>query len=403
MDKYLLQILKEVNTIIIPEIGALTIVNQTTGEIMFMSYLKFDDGKLANYIAEKEAMDLTDAKVLVAKYIREIQTKLDKGETYDMYQFGSFSKNSGGEITFKAWGKSAVSSSNEPEKDIEPEIIVPIVSPQIEAEVVSIENTELIEPEKPAEETEIEKLIEETTIPEPTIVPEPIKVVKQKETEESQEPLKTISEEEQWNDDLDVPPINHVKETIKKPILEKAKKDKIKKKRGVGFYLLTVFLLLLIGGGTYVGMNYNELKQHIPFLASTPEKEQALEETATEEVETASEEENEEMEATETDVVEETEAEDESASQVVETSPVSTSGLIIDKSLPIQIIAGAFTEESNATRKVETLKSNGSAAEIIGRYGGFYFVCIGSFNSMKEVKATKSTFESAGKYWVFQK
>jgi len=403
MDKYLFQILKEVNTIIIPEIGALTIVNQATGEIMFMSYLKFDDGKLANYIAEKEAMDLTDAKVLVAKYIREIQTKLDKGETYDMYQFGSFSKNSGGEITFKAWEKLVVSSSSEPEKDIEPEIIVPIVSPQIEVAVVSIENTELIEQEKLAEVSELDELEKKITIPEQDIVPAPIEVIEQTETEEVNEPINAISEEEQWNDDLDVPPINHLKETIKKPILEKTKKDKIKKKRGVVFYVLTVFLLLVIGGGTYVGMNYNELKQHIPFLASTPEKEQALEETTTEEVETASEEENVEMEATETNVVEETEAVDESDTQVVETSTVSTSGLIIDKTLPIQIIAGAFTEESNATRKVETLKSNGSAAEIIGRYGGFYFVCIGSFNSMDEVKATKSNFESAGKYWVFQK
>ena len=54
MDKYLLEILKEVNTIIIPGLGALTITNKDTGEIMFMDYLKHDDGQLAEYIAQKE-------------------------------------------------------------------------------------------------------------------------------------------------------------------------------------------------------------------------------------------------------------------------------------------------------------------------------------------------------------
>ena len=42
MDKYLLLLLKEVNTIIIPDLGALTITNHSTGEIMFMPFLKYD-------------------------------------------------------------------------------------------------------------------------------------------------------------------------------------------------------------------------------------------------------------------------------------------------------------------------------------------------------------------------
>ena len=67
MDKYLLLLLKEVSTIIIPDLGALTITNQVTGEIMFMPYLKYDDGKLALYISEKEGFELNDAKNLISK------------------------------------------------------------------------------------------------------------------------------------------------------------------------------------------------------------------------------------------------------------------------------------------------------------------------------------------------
>mgnify|MGYP000978719892 FL=1 len=102
MDKYLLEILKSVNTIIIPGLGALTITNHDTGEIMFMSYLKHDDGKLTQYIVENEGYEELEAKNIIAKYVREIQVTLDRGESYDMFQFGSFYKN-GDDIDFKNW------------------------------------------------------------------------------------------------------------------------------------------------------------------------------------------------------------------------------------------------------------------------------------------------------------
>ena len=41
------------------------------------------------------------------------------------------------------------------------------------------------------------------------------------------------SEKDQWNDDLDLPPINHKAEPSKKPILEKAEFDRKKKKRWI--------------------------------------------------------------------------------------------------------------------------------------------------------------------------
>ncbi len=104
MDKYLLQILLDVNTIIIPGLGALTVTNAKTGEMMFMSYLKYDDGKLSAYISEKEGMSENDAKNLIAKYVREIHAKLDQGHTYDMFKFGRFLKNKDGDVDFESWG-----------------------------------------------------------------------------------------------------------------------------------------------------------------------------------------------------------------------------------------------------------------------------------------------------------
>jgi hypothetical protein len=62
MNNYLLQLLKEVNMLIIPGLGAINIVNKSTGEFMFMNYMKHDDGTLAKHIAEKEGWELNDAK-----------------------------------------------------------------------------------------------------------------------------------------------------------------------------------------------------------------------------------------------------------------------------------------------------------------------------------------------------
>jgi nucleoid DNA-binding protein len=136
MDKYLLLLLKEVNTIIIPDLGALTITNHSTGEIMFMPFLKYDDGKLAAYISEKEGFELNDAKNLISKYVRDVQAVLDRGESYDMFQFGTFLKDKSGEIIFRNWDGSMPS-----------EIKNEVLTNQIVEEIVSLEDSDSIDQE----------------------------------------------------------------------------------------------------------------------------------------------------------------------------------------------------------------------------------------------------------------
>jgi len=101
MNKYLQELLKLAKTVIIPGLGALTITNDKTGDIFFMSYLKHDDGKLAEFIASKEGIELIDAKNNLAKYVREITALLDKGESYDIFNFGKFKKDTSGDIVFE--------------------------------------------------------------------------------------------------------------------------------------------------------------------------------------------------------------------------------------------------------------------------------------------------------------
>jgi len=101
MNKYLQELLKLAKTVIIPGLGALTITNDKTGDLFLMSYLKHDDGKLAEFIASKEGIELIDAKNNLAKYVREITALLDKGESFDIFNFGKFKKDASGEIVFE--------------------------------------------------------------------------------------------------------------------------------------------------------------------------------------------------------------------------------------------------------------------------------------------------------------
>jgi nucleoid DNA-binding protein/cell division septation protein DedD len=160
MDKYLQSLLLEIKTLIFPGLGAITITNEKSGELMFMSYLKFDDGKLAKCMAEKEGMTELDAKNVVGKYVQNIIQTLDRGEKYSMYQFGEFHKDASGEVQFKAWNTGEdVVSSFEGEiinlNEIQPELLA-------DAETLPASRHEIVKPT--LVETSIsEKPIEETT------------------------------------------------------------------------------------------------------------------------------------------------------------------------------------------------------------------------------------------------
>lgn len=414
MDKYLIEILKEVNTIIIPDLGALTIVNHATGEIMFMPYLKFDDGKLSKHIAEREGWEENEAKNLIAKYVREVRTKLDQGETYDIYQVGSFFKNEEGDVDFRIWMGEKVQTAPAA-KQPEPENAAPVaasedpVSEQSETQVTD-EAVEMATEAPVISDAKSEPVETETPEEDSTPIEESPSIENKDVSEQKTDEPVQLSEEEQWKDDLDVPPVNFQKETPKKPILEKAVKDKKPKKRGAGFYILLGVLVVLLGGGTYVGINYNELKQHIPFLADKEEETPQIEESVDQEVidseSTADEnipENTESEETTEEVPAEESEMNPEETASV-EPEIVTGGGLRVDKALAVQVIAGSFTEESNANGMVERLKAAGHNAAIIGQYDQLYLVSVGSFESMEVFGTQKSSVEAiAPKYWVFRK
>jgi type IV secretory pathway VirB10-like protein len=275
MDQYLLQILKETNTIIIPGLGALTITNATTGEVMFMPYLKHDDGKLSAHIAAKEGIEENEAKNIVAKHVREIKTSLDQGDSYDMFQFGTFSKGADGDIEFESWeaDKAAPAAEDVPKA-------APIVVEEPKTETPKAEETVKEKPapkaEEPAKtpEPKVAPVEKPQAEEKPKIAPEKVPVEEPKVAEKKVIPVVVPVTPLTPKKEMNIADKEELSKTSEK--LEKLKKEKAerkpKKKRGVGFYMLIVILLLIIAGGTYFAMDYENLKQHVPFLADTKEK-----------------------------------------------------------------------------------------------------------------------------------
>jgi cell division protein FtsN len=413
MDKYLIDILKDQNTIIIPGIGALTITDKEKNEVMFMPFLKHDDGTLSAFIAQKEGWDENEAKNLIAKYVREIEAKVNVGESYDMYRFGSFRKDSSGDLIFENWKESNAIQESRVEE------VAPEVKPVEEAKV------EIQEKEDPvAAEVEIEDPIQEENQVEETksIVDETPHVQDLNEEKSDLKSAESIdqkeevySEEQQWEDDLDLPPINATKpEVPKKPILEKAKRDK--KRRSPLFYAMITVFVLIIGGLTTIAVFYNDLKGRLPFLAQETELESNLkkkdpependpsvtvEESNPYEEEVLIQEEEEEEEVIEEVVVQEVKPAPKKVKAKKETSKpkVQSSG-----NGNYHVIVGSFGEEANANRFSSKLQAEGFSSSVIGNYGGMYLVSISSHASRSEAGSSASSISNKyPKNWIFKK
>jgi len=443
MDQYLLQILKETNTIIIPDLGALTITNTATGEVMFMPFLKHDDGKLSAHIAQKEGIEENEAKNIVAKHVREIKTTLDKGDSYDMFEFGTFSKGSDGDIEFINWEGDKKTEAPKTESKVEkPVAATPTKKEEkkVEPKEVKKEATKPVKEEKPKvvakpktadkpkkEEPETKKKAVEKPKSEPK--KEEVKkapaATKKSPTEESKVKTPKAAAPTPLETKKETPVVPVTPPTPKKEMniaekeelakskdkLDKLKKEqeekKTKKKRGAGFYMLIVFLLLIGAGATYVAIDYDNVKQHFSFLADKevekdePKPVDEMKKSIGDEEPADS---NEEVidEPSDEEQIEDEPIEDVQDPEpiVEEPEPVVTSSGSNDQ--PFHIIAGAFSSADNAARLVEKIKGMGYPAKVIVR-GNQNVVSVQSYATKTEAQAAiPSVQDAAPKGWVLE-
>ena len=424
MNKYLLAILKEINTIIIPGLGALTITNTDTGEIMFMPYLKHDDGKLAAHIAEKEGWEENDAINVISKYVREILSDLDQGKSYDMFQFGTFFKNDDGDIDFKTWDNSNTKVEKEPAKKItkktevqEEKVVAPkvekkkeavkkvkakvykaetkkekVVTPKLEKKKETVKKEKITTPkvEKPEKKTEVKK--------ESPKMEKKVKIASTAKVEEENQ-IKKAPEKK-----LDIAAKEEIARGSAK--LEKLRKEQeekpSKKKRGAGFWVLTSILIIIIAGSVAIMFNFNNIQQHIPFLASEKTEKHTVDHL--EEMKKMMNGED-DSEIVEEEIIEEEINDEENSSEETNIEPVEEKIIETEpevepntnSSLPYHIIVGAFGSESNANRLADKLRSEGNTVRV-GPGRGLTLVSVNSFASKEEANASLSNYKGA---WVY--
>lgn len=458
MNNYLLQLLKEVKTLIIPGLGALTVTNESTGEILFMPYLKFDDGTLAKHIASKENMEINDATNLISKFVREVTLELDKGNSYDMYQFGRFVKVDG-EIAFEAWNGNAApaESITPPVVEVKEEIITPApveikqeevkaAPPKEEEKAPVVEEIKAKEPEIKPEVAKPEPVVEEVPpVKEEKVIPPVTPVVEKPETKAPVENPKTQKETAAPK-----------KEVPKK---EKGVKEvKPKKKSSVLSYILWGFLVLILGSGTFIAIKFDSLKKDFPILAELAGENdnvakgsddvKVLEDEA--DVNIDSNTDSEPVPEDQVQVVEdklpakEIEKEAKKPAAVVKetpapkpavkesttkpapkpvtkpavkptvtvnkkpvTKPVSTSGSSssgsFDSSKPFHVIAGSFGSEANANKLAAKLRSQGFGDAAVTMHNGMHRVSVKGFSTLNEATAEAAKVQgSVPGAWVLK-
>lgn len=395
MDKYLLEILKEVNTIIIPGLGALTITDSDSGDIMFMPYLKHDDGELSKYIANKEGMEVNEATNLIAKYVREILNTLDKGESYDMFKFGSFAKDDSGDIEFRSWEAGVAEETPAPVGPI------PVEAPEETPEVIE-EAKEQVEETK-ADEAEVENIYippVETT----EIVEEPQAEVETSEPEQVEVPL---PEPESKPEARELNILEKEERAATQAKLDKLREEQNKpkkKKRGVAFYLLIFIGVIVIAFSSYVIIDFEGASKMMPFLASA-DTDETTDHSAIEEMKDIMGEKEEVNNEEAEDLTSDTLTTESNEPEVIIEEPVAEKPVVekpakTQEKVPVptnskkgyHIIVGSFGNPENAERFAAKLRSEGANTSLI-QENGMHRVSLGSFNTRDEAKSALNSMK----------
>jgi len=379
MHNYLLELFKEENTVIIPKLGALTIVDKNTGELMFMSYLRHNDGTLTNYIAQKEHISELDARKKVEQYVENIIQVIASGKTFEIQQIGSFKQEPiTKEIIF------VYNSNRKTPENIQPKIEKTTPNIIVKNENIAIKTTQN-EEKNNASAKKINNV-----------------ELKKNETKHETKPQENTTKAESKVITKTVTTKKATEQINNKNV--RAKTAKPRKKRSAWVTVaLPIFLMLMIGMGIYVALYYDELTQKTPISSKeyAQEKRQKETENTITEIETDSYLEEENMESE--NKVPKTSYTNESEEQESTPQVITSNGLHIDKNMPIQIIVGSFEDEDNVQKLIRRLKNKGIHAENIGQSGYLHLVSAASFRSIDEYREKQNLLKELGNYWVKKK
>lgn len=184
---------------------------------------------------------------------------------------------------------------------------------------------------------------------------------------------KKYSEKDQWNDDLDLPPIDHKSEPSKKPILEKAEFDRKKKKRWIP--IVIVISIIAISSPFILNTCNNDngsSKQNLISESTEIDDSTYIEENILNE-----------SEVKDTAFIEDTVIIENVESEVeIELKEIESS---IENKKYYHIIIGSFERENYANAFINELTQKTDATQIIN-YNGMHRVSYNSYNDSDEAE-----------------
>ena len=354
MDKYIIELLKTNNRIIIPELGAFITKKDEPGIIVFNEFLKFNDGVFVGYIAEQENIEKEKALEKTENFVKEILLELEKGEAHVIENLGEFQKDEKGKIQFVATASRKEKKAAEKEKEEE--------TKEKEEEKKKAEEAKKKEEEdkKKAEEKEKEAVKVAAGKKE-----KPKELIELDDKGEKPEEEELPEKEEEIEEEPIGPPVI---EGDKEPVLIYDEK-----KRSKGYWWL---LLLLIPVVLFL-IWFFLLRDRKPVEQAVKLQTEITEETATAQEEAVAEEPAETAESQQPEAVP---VEPEIVEEV--TQPAVTG------EKRFYVVAGCFRIEENADNYVMLLRNKGYDSEKFGMIGRLHTVSVYS-NSLRSEAVRK--------------
>lgn len=428
---------------IIPGIGCLSINDEN--QLIFNSFLKFNDGKLVQWLTQNEGLDENQALEKVNNWAKQIETQLASGSDFSLGNLGRFILEGTDEIGFST---SPATEKTTFEDDEPVEIATPPVIEEIELEVIeSTPEIEEMAEEEPIQQEAIEEPIqveieEEPALNNQTVEDEPDVSHKEEEQKTNSPSLDDLLNKQNVTDDLDVEKTEseEVQNTVDEPIEviinetpsntqvevsatneehnqtetheetaptpeitpeKKSKKTKkevvqqgeevtVKRKRGAFFYVNIILTILILGLGVFAFIYTDEVSQWLGISTSkteTPEKDATADEK-----EASIDFEGLDVEG-ETQIEEEI-AEPENVTQPAPIEekpqpapPIETVNIpAVASAGDYHIIVGKFSVKENADRLVQKIRDSGYDGKILRSTSTGHTVAFHTYPSMEEAQ-----------------
>ena len=139
VDKHIKELALSNRRVIIPDLGAFLSKEGDGDEknLIFSSFLKYNDGFLEKQLAEKEKVDRSQAIEEIKKFVAEVTKALQARQSYAIDGFGVFHMDERGSIAFAPQGTEILDKPKE-EKPITPVVEKPKEVAPKKAETVAV-------------------------------------------------------------------------------------------------------------------------------------------------------------------------------------------------------------------------------------------------------------------------